>query len=519
MKGNKILFMSQPSLTQQGQNGNSIPSLIGQPLIPIDISSNFTSYTQMNKQIVSEVLKNKKHLSSSEEINLAYKNYSEKCPMHQKKLSDKCRKCKLIISNIKNSSLPSNKPESETNQTTVVVSSDKDSNYSHMQSSTVSGNLNSLLLNNILSCQYFKEVVLFKNFNELITEIKNNVTNIEAWAIGISGVPSTFFCCFYRLIHLNLSSKEIKQLLNSSSIFVKISGLLYLRYLSDWNYLYEYLSPFLNDQTLFYPTVDKKRKISIGEYVTDLFKEYNHYGTRLPRIPIQIERDIRMRLLCHEEEKKREESNIKNLDKLTKGRKVKIYSFNDVRKGIINDIGIKIDINSSITVDVNGEKVKCSLGEIELMSEEEEEEGEEKSEESRKKRHRRRSRSREKYSLIDKVKEDEKKTALAHGKEYATKPTSFKKSISVKVPGMRKKRLSREVSPVNEKSVKKEVKSVVEGPKEKVNQTKKEEHTEEFLKRKEMLMKQYEKEGSSLKDPLKNNKNLDYIGPEMVKLG
>ena len=103
MKGtNKIVFMSQPSMIQQGQNGNNIPSLIGQPLIPIDISEGFTSYTQMNREIIDEVMNNKKRkegVFSFEEINELYKTYKNKCNLHMKKLSEKCRKCKVIINN------------------------------------------------------------------------------------------------------------------------------------------------------------------------------------------------------------------------------------------------------------------------------------------------------------------------------------------------------------------------------------------------------------------------------------
>lgn len=538
---NKIVFMSQPSMIQQGQNGNNIPSLIGQPLIPIDISEGFTSYTQMNKEIIEEVInknKRKERLFSFKEINELYKDYKDKCILHMKKLSEKCRKCKVIINNLKNRNENSNK-KSENDEKEKIANSvtiKENIEYNNLQEVSVSGNLNSLLLNNILSCQYFKEVVIFKNYQDLIVEIKNNVTNIEAWAVGISGVPSTFFCCFYRLILLNLSSNQIRGLLNSSNIYIKISGLLYLRFLANPNYLWIYLSPFLEDETLFYPSIDRKYKISIGEYVVSILKEYNHYGTRLPRIPIQIERDIRMKLICYKERKKRKKENIKNIDKITNGKKVKIYSYDD-KNNSKSEIGkvFNFNFNNSTTnrnhlmvnIEVNGKVRQLSLGDFDLMSSESEiEEGEDKEESEKKKKERRhhhhsrhhshskhRERSRSKEDIRKKVLEDEKETALAHGKDYAIKPTSFKKSISVKVPGVHKKKSSRSPTP---KNIKIELLPSNTNQQISVERKKEEQYSQEFLMRQQKLREQYINKQI---DDKKNINNKDYIGPDIMKLG
>lgn len=544
---NNIVFMTQPSVVQQGQNGANIPSLIGQPLIPIDISKNFVSYTQMNNDIVNEI---KQKGVIKDDIATLYAGWKEKCDLHMKKPSDKCRRCKIIINNIKTQHSDLNKansPPVTSKQTKTpnlpqkIVTISHDVEYDDLQHVSVSGNLNSLLLNNILSCQYFKEIVIFKNFPELIEEIKNNVTNIEAWAVGISGVPSTFFCCFYRLVLLTINTQQIKQLLNSSNIYVKISGLLYLRFVAQPKSLWGYLSPFLNDETIFFPGVDKKSSLSIAEYVGMLLKEYNHFGTRLPRIPIQIERDIRIKLICFEEAKRRKNENFKNIDKIFTGKKVKIFSYDTDNENPRCKFGKVINVSNRsapnkdeirIEINVEGKVSQYDLAQFDIVSDESEiEEGEDKTDiEDRRKReskhskhkhrhskhhhHRTRSRSRShshSNSLLRKVIEDEKRTAIAHGKEYAIKPTSFKKSISVKVPGMYKKKsnTSHTSSPIPH-DVKVEIPSRVkneENPKQK--------YTDEFIKRKEKLMQQYD---IKLKNEL-NNKDKDYIGPEIMKLG
>lgn len=69
------------------------------------------------------------------------------------------------------------------------------------------GNLSDLLRNNILSSSYFKDLYALKNFNEVIDEIKLHVTYTEPWVVGTNGVPSTLFCCLYKLMLMRLSEK------------------------------------------------------------------------------------------------------------------------------------------------------------------------------------------------------------------------------------------------------------------------------------------------------------------------
>lgn len=166
-------------------------------------------------------------------------------------------------------------------------------------------NLNSLILNNILSCQYFKEDCAMKGFNEIIDEIIQNVTYAEPWAVGISGVPSTLFCCLYKLMLLKLTEGQVNYLINCiESPYVRCVGFLYIRYLSDPKDLWNRLSPFLDDDKMFFPKADRKTQIQMGEYIKNLLIEYDYYGTRLPRIPTPIERDIKAKFLLFKQEEK-----------------------------------------------------------------------------------------------------------------------------------------------------------------------------------------------------------------------
>ena len=110
MKGSQITFYTLPDPVQ-AVNGINTPSLIGQALIPVDLSKDFKTYTQMNKDIIEEIKREKRknnqinlnnRILTQNEINQIYKKYKEKCDLHFEKLSEKCRKCKIIIDKIKN---------------------------------------------------------------------------------------------------------------------------------------------------------------------------------------------------------------------------------------------------------------------------------------------------------------------------------------------------------------------------------------------------------------------------------
>jgi len=59
-------------------------------------------------------------------------------------------------------------------------------------------NVNSLLANNIMSCDYFRALYPLQTYHEVIDEIYLKCTNVEPWATGTSRVPSTAFCLLFK---------------------------------------------------------------------------------------------------------------------------------------------------------------------------------------------------------------------------------------------------------------------------------------------------------------------------------
>ena len=619
---NNIIYVQQLGQILQGANLNK-EELIGQPLILIDKSKDNLSFTQFNEKVIEEVKKELKFIeknnilfpnnNNNTDINILYKTYKNKCLIHTVKLSDKCRKCKNIINELKlsinkNNNNNENKEENNNNDNNnnnsynnqSIIFNTKSSlkfdytmhngflipKYHLQQNLPLTGNINSLLCNNILSCQYFKEVVIVKNFNEIISEIDKNVTNIEAWAIGVFGVPSTFFCCFYKIFLLNPNEYQINTLLTHKNIYVRITGILFLRFYSEPEYLFDYLKKYLKEtKEYFFPTVDKKTKINLKEYVIDLFRELNHYGTILPRIPIKIEREIKMKIILFEEEEKRIENNLNNIKKFNIGMDINVY-FNDGKseKGILKEF----DKNKigSIKVEVKGKEMTVGIGNIELIEysyfekkfrkndnndnenyyyykkkeDEKKINNDDKNNHNKhhhnhshhshnhshshshknKKEHskshsssslKKKERSRDKEikgDLYEQILEEEKKNSLAKGKYYSYMPTSYKKGLSVNVPGFKKTDLyvpdmkheeiiiktntpeNKQIENDNNNSNK------INKNKKNVNVNNKKEENERLKK----LKNEYQNNNKSnnIKNNKNNKNNRDYIGPDIIKL-
>jgi len=59
-------------------------------------------------------------------------------------------------------------------------------------------NVNTLLANNIMGCDYFRALYPLQTYHEVIDEVYNKVTHVEPWATGTSRLPSTAFCLLFK---------------------------------------------------------------------------------------------------------------------------------------------------------------------------------------------------------------------------------------------------------------------------------------------------------------------------------
>lgn len=111
------------------------------------------------------------------------------------------------------------------------------------------------------------------------------------------------------------------------SPYIRGIGFLYLRYVCDPKTIWIWIEPYLYDDELITVTATssktqnqgghggkkKKNDDTVGGFVRRLFSsERDYYGTMLPRLPIQVERDIQVKLLFAEKIEERSKKHLSN---------------------------------------------------------------------------------------------------------------------------------------------------------------------------------------------------------------
>lgn len=161
-------------------------------------------------------------------------------------------------------------------------------------------NINPMLLRNIAKSPYFiKCCQNLQEWGALVDEIYYEVKHMEPWADGGSKVPSSAFCLLLRLFTLRCSEKQMTLMLNHvDSPYIRCIGFLYLRYATEPSALYSFYEPYLYDEEPVRIYSNPSRpETTIGEYVKSLLKDMNYYGTVLPRLPVVIEREVKVKLM------------------------------------------------------------------------------------------------------------------------------------------------------------------------------------------------------------------------------
>jgi len=236
-------------------------------------------------------------------------------------------------------------------------------------------NINNLLYNNIMENEYFRALYQLRTYHEVIGEIQRSVKHVEPWQTGTSRFPSSAFCLLVKYLLMKLTVKQMSGLLDFEGCsYVRAIGFLYLRYTCSPADLWKWFEPYLEDTEEIYPASDKSIKMSMGHYLTKLLTEMQYYGTPFPRIPVPIERKIKVLLLLLDEKKKRRKQNLKIKDLLLPGTKIRaIYSDKDNEpawyEAVIDSVDEEIENKYWVTYPEYGNSAQVDLGELEMTSE------------------------------------------------------------------------------------------------------------------------------------------------------
>lgn len=80
------------------------------------------------------------------------------------------------------------------------------------------------------------------------------------------------------------------------SPYIRCVGFLYLRYAADPSTLWSWFEPYLYDEESV-QIRQGKAEITVGQYVRMLLENQEYHGTRLPRLPLVLERQFKVKLL------------------------------------------------------------------------------------------------------------------------------------------------------------------------------------------------------------------------------
>jgi pre-mRNA-splicing factor 38B len=114
------------------------------------------------------------------------------------------------------------------------------------------------------------------------------------------------------------------------SPYIRGIGFLYLRYAGDPKTAFRWIEPYLyDDESIAVAATTSKTNQrgsrepdTIGAFVRKIFSERDYYGTMLPRLPIQIERDIQVNLLLAEKIENRAKKHLSSRDTMNYFQKI-----------------------------------------------------------------------------------------------------------------------------------------------------------------------------------------------------
>jgi len=111
---------------------------------------------------------------------------------------------------------------------------------------------------------------------------------------------------------MQCSTKQMHSMLNHlDSPYIRCVGFLFLRYVTEPAELWKWFKPYIYDSEEFSPSLGgyNSRKITIGEFVRGLIDNIDYHGTILPRLPVPIQRSMKVKCLQEGENNSRSKRN------------------------------------------------------------------------------------------------------------------------------------------------------------------------------------------------------------------
>eukprot|EP01132_Coremiostelium_polycephalum_P001512 gene1512-1904_t len=160
-------------------------------------------------------------------------------------------------------------------------------------------NLENILLVNIQSSLYFKDLYRLKTYHEVIDEIYNHVEYLSPYIPNTKN-PSTAYCLLYKLFLMRMTEKQMIGLIeHQDSPYIRAIGFLYLRYCHPPAQLWSWFGPYLDDEEAIKIT-PRGQDITMQSFLLDLLREPKFADSLLPRLPTKAQKEIEQNIKEYE---------------------------------------------------------------------------------------------------------------------------------------------------------------------------------------------------------------------------
>jgi len=309
-------------------------------------------------------------------------------------------------------------------------------------------NFNSMLRDQILKNTYFKTLVKIDTFEGIMDEMYQYVETAETYGGGSTTVPSSLFCCLYRLFTIGLSYDELSLLCESKDWpYIRCCGFLYIRFGCAPEKLWDFLGEYCVDDEEFEPSKSTPGFMAtIGEYVESLLMDERYYYSTLPRIPMGVKKKIEEKVAPLGQYRRRAAKNKSSLQLFKEpGTPVEACRENgswitgtvvQLLESVSTRIGVRIRV-------ADGKEEVFHLGKV-ILREDPNRKGEERAK-SRSRSPKRdplgrttspdltRSRGQSREEMLDELRAKQRERAVCStGKDYARKPIGFMSGLAMK---------------------------------------------------------------------------------------
>ena len=226
------------------------------------------------------------------------------------------------------------------------------------------------------------------SFSSLLEEAREKVTHVEPyvvcrrrvngarrWQQGTSRKPSTAFCILVRLFQLGLHEGHVHVLLRpNEKPVVRCLGYLYLRYVLAPAQLWRWCEAELyEDAGRTSAALVGGAQTTVSAWLRALLAEQKYYGTILPRIPVKIEREIKVKMMLVGESLERAAANAKLETQLVAGAAVRaIYADDNNEPAWYDAVVDAVDTSGPVrkfwvTFPEYGNQELVRLGDVQLV--------------------------------------------------------------------------------------------------------------------------------------------------------